>query len=291
MSEHSKYYHDEDRNKPLPGAGSSEITALAEANKLLAAKVTEAESVIARLLVAAMSLHTAVNKHVAADDRTSLGVAFEEMDNAMAAAVFDDAPVSAQAAPVAASIGDDEKFKRLALAWFHNNMPGGFEKLVAHIDSRAAKVSARAADAPSEPSDNAMPNGLPPISASTYGSKTVCELEQLRRTQRVAPDNLPRWIDNMKGSDPTIDSLIEYIVWQSRAADALDSQPTVPAGWKLVPIAETLQMTDAGEAALEADGHCDCGCPRNADSGRVYAAMLAAAPASSQPTDGEVRNG
>lgn len=87
-------------------------------------------------------------------------------------------------------------------------------------------VSARSADAPSEPSDNTMPNGLPPISASTYGSKTVCGLEQLCRTQRVAPDNLPRWIDNMKGADPTIDSLIEYIVWQSRAADALDSQPT-----------------------------------------------------------------
>jgi len=28
----------------------------------------------------------------------------------------------------------------------------------------------------------------------------------------VDPDNLPRWIDNLKGNDPTVDALIEYII-------------------------------------------------------------------------------
>lgn len=200
------------------------------------------------------------------------------------------------------------------------------------------------------------PTGLPPISMSTYGTKTACELEHLRRTQRVGPDNLPRWVDNMKGSDPTIDSLIEYIVsaraadapsepsepprldteesreylvtfmeqhftdttfhryirgqiggsgplagdfaWQmaralrrieagvvkSRAADALDSQPTKPIGYISEDALTELQDPNAPDNILTL---------RHAKSKNRNATIpvYLSAVASSQPTDGGVRNG
>lgn len=36
--------------------------------------------------------------------------------------------------------------------------------------------------------------------------------EDARERQPVPPDDLPRWIDDLKGKDPTIDGLIEYII-------------------------------------------------------------------------------
>ncbi len=39
----------------------------------------------------------------------------------------------------------------------------------------------------------------------------VSDAAHQREVMTVPPDNLPKWIDNLKGKDPTIDGLIEYI--------------------------------------------------------------------------------
>lgn len=135
------------------------------------------------------------------------------------------------AGPVEGSIGDDEQFESLLWDFAAAKVSGTFERrfqarkhLIAYLDSRAAKVSARAADAPSEPSE---------ISA------------QLREYAGNPGYSHGDYADTMR-----------------RAADALDSQPT---------------ETQPGSP--------------NFDGAEAFEAFQAAGGYSSQPTDGEVRNG
>ena len=71
---------------------------------------------------------------------------------------------------------------------------------------------------------------------------------------------------------------------KSRAADALDSQPTEPYGWMLVPKEATDAMYFAACNAFHAWRYTTTEQP-DFTHRDTYRAMLTAVPASSQPTD------
>lgn len=164
--------------------------------------------------------------------------------------------------------------------WYGHMLEELMQPPLCSIDYSTAKYiwnSARAADAPSKPSEK----------------KAVAWIDQFGNVFPLGayqPSGKPSYLDaDKRGWKPLF-----------RAADALDSQPTytapgVPEGFLLVPIIPTQEILDAIEDAAKAETSVEWDSNLGAnvyfgDASCVYNAILAVKPevqiASSQPTDG-----
>ncbi|MBQ5963190.1 hypothetical protein [Massilia sp. ZL223] len=130
----------------------------------------------------------------------------------------------------------------------------GLDAFAIHIMNRcrAAIQAAAPADAPTEPTKEMIAAGaryLQIMSCPELEAKQIylamraaapnasrAPAEDAREQQPVPPDNLPRWIDDLKGKDPTIDGLIEYIISfraaPEKAAGEQEARAVVPEGVK-----------------------------------------------------------
>ncbi len=105
---------------------------------------------------------------------------------------------------------------------------------------------------------NAMTTGAAP-----HGSAAPTEAAP------VSSDGLPRWIDNLKGSDPTIDNLIEYILSQRAAAPVSGGE--LPKPWRERIVHDYYR--DPSNPGLVLTGASACLAARDAEIAELRAAV------------------